>query len=468
MPKIASEDNIGLLALAALDRVSRERPSPATLKSRGNAIYNVAMEQYSSASEYHAAVRERSVLPAGFRTGRVSVQYLPGERPSDVPYTMSLSLLLLDEPTPSFAGVFTQNSFPGFPVVLGRKRLAMPMSRGVLVNNRVANVGASGGGKDAERILAALGKAVDADPEDLFSSSTGVIGWKLPVDTIIEAIPRLVERTVDRSLAEFARGIMTTDRYPKVRRSEVGEGSIVAAAKGAGMIEPNMATMLAFVATDVSIDRRQLQEILSRVARRTFNRISVDGDQSTSDMVLAFSSRKKPEVEPDRFERALTEVCAALAEDIVRNGEGTSHVVRVQIGGAVDEEEAVAAGKAVVNSPLVKTAIFGNDPNIGRILGAVGDCLGNEGKELDLRRLSLALGESTIFSDGRFRLDYEAEKRLSEYLSAAGFDPELRGYPMHDRTVDIRVQLGRGKAGAQVIGSDLSYAYVRENADYRS
>lgn len=438
------------------------------LETSQRPIYNVQMEQYSSASEYDAAVQERSQLPAGFRAGRVSVQFHPKERPSEQPYELYLSLLLLDELTPSFAGVFTQNAFPGYPVIIGKERLAMPMSRGVIVNNKVANVGPRGGDKDAERILRALADATDSDPEDYFPSSTGVVGWRLPVEEIVEAIPRLVSRTTERSIAEFARGIMTTDRYPKVRRATLGEGSIVAAAKGAGMIEPNMATMLAFVATDVSIDRRELQPILSRVANSTFNRISVDGDQSTSDMILALSSRKKPAVKLEQFEHALQEVLSPLAEDVVRNGEGTAHVLRVSISGAADEEEAVGAGKAIVNSPLVKSAIYGNDPNVGRILAAIGDYLGNAGKELDVSRVRLSLGDTAVFDGGQFRLDFETEKQLSDYLSSAQFDPEVKGYPPHDHTVDIWAELGRGKAKTEVIGSDLSYEYVRENADYRT
>ncbi len=393
---------------------------------------------------------------------------MPKERPTEQPYSMNLSLLLLDAPTPSFAGVFTRNSFAGYPVLIGKQRLSMPQTRGVIVNNKVANVGSRGGDDDANRLLRRLAEVVDADPEDFFSSSTGIVGWKLPVDEMLEAIPGLVSRTTDHSALDFAKGIMTTDRYPKVRRATLGEGSIVAVAKGAGMIEPNMATMLCFVTTDLAIERRELQEVLKRVAERTFNRISVDGDQSTSDMILAFSSRSKPAVELERFERALYEVLAPLSEDVVRNGEGTSHVVRVQVAGARDETEAVEVGKAIVNSPLVKTAVFGNDPNVGRILAAIGDFLGNNYEELDLKKVSLKLGDTTVFSNGQFRLDFQTESKLSDYLKEAQFDPKSKGFPAHDRVVGIHAELGRGKAEAELTGSDLSYEYVRENADYRT
>jgi len=381
---------------------------------------------------------------------------------------MNLSLLLLDEPTPTFAGVFTRNSFFGHPIAHAKHMLTMPVTRGVIVNTKVANVGSDGGDRDILRIVRVLAERLGADPEDFFSASTGVVGWKLPIDEIEQAIPGLVTQTTNGSMDIFARGIMTTDRFPKVRSTTIGQGSIVVAAKGAGMIEPNMRTMLVFITTDIDIDRRELQGCLERVAERTFNRISVDGDQSTSDMAIAFSSRKKPAVTAQQFEASLLRVCAPLAEDIVRNGEGTGHVMKVRLSGAANDEEAVRVAKAIVNSPLVKTAINGNDPNVGRIMAAIGDDLGNHGADLDVGKAVLKLGEEEIFSSGRFRLGSEAEARLSGYLVRAQIDPRLKGYPPHDRCVEISCDLGRGRASAEVLGSDLSQEYVRENADYRT
>lgn len=426
------------------------------------------MENFDSPGAYLEALHSRSRLPEGFHVGVTNITFAPAERPSDKPYSMNLSLLLLDEPSPSFAGVFTRNSFCGHPVAHARSRLSMPVTRGVCVNTKIANVGSVGGDHDILRIVRALAESTNADPGDFFSASTGIVGWKLPIDEMERAIPELVRLTTLATMDQFARGIMTTDRFPKVRSVSIGQGSIVAAAKGAGMIEPNMRTMLAFVVTDIDIDRRELQACLERVARRTFNRISVDGDQSTSDMLLAFSSRRKPSVTGEQFESALLRVCAALAEDIVRNGEGTSHVIRVKVEGAAAEEEALRVGKAVVNSPLVKTAIYGNDPNVGRILAAIGDDMGNHDADLDLSKVTLKLGELEIFRGGRFHLDFQTESRLSDYLKSARLDPSMAGFPAHDRTVDISCDLGRGRNSAEVIGSDLSHEYVRENADYRS
>ncbi len=426
------------------------------------------MESYTSPEDYGATLTARAALPEGFRAGTATLSFVAAERASRGAYAMNLSLLVLDEPTPSFAGVFTRNAFPGYPVIVGRKRLTMPFSRGVIVNNKVANVCAPDGEKDVERLLARLAEAAGGDADDYFSCSTGIIGWKLPVREMEESIPALVSSARSDSLLGVASAIMTTDRYPKVRSAALGEGRIVAVAKGAGMIEPNMATMLAFVATDLEIKRQELQETLSKVAGRTFNRISIDGDQSTSDTVLAFSSRKRRAVSPRQFEEGLATVCAALAEDLVRNGEGTSHVIRVAVGGAPSDAIAVDLGKAILNSPLVKTAVFGNDPNVGRIVSAIGDYLGNRGEAFNPAKVRVRLGDEVIFSEGRFHLDASTEERLARLLKEAQLNPKIKGYPEHDRTVDIVVDLGAGSGQGRVIGSDLSDDYVRENADYRT
>ena len=425
------------------------------------------METYASPGDYLAALEARAALPAGFRAGRTSCTFRPRERSVENPYTMNLSLLLLDDPSPSFAGIFTRNAFPGHPVTIGRKRLSMPFTRGVLVNNKISNVCTQNGDKDAEAVLARLAEVAGGDHDDYFPASTGVIGWRLPVEEMLGAVANVTASLKADSLVEFAKGIMTTDRFPKVRSTTVGEGRIVAAAKGAGMIEPNMATMLAFVLTDLDIKRDELQEALARVGERTFNRISIDSDQSTSDTLLAFSSRKRRGVSPRQFEEALAAVCAELVEDIVRNGEGTTHVIRVSVSGAPNEGLALGLAKAIVNSPLVKTAVFGNDPNVGRLVMAIGDFLGSQRSDVVLSKIRIRVGDSVIFSEGTFRLDSTTEERLCAYLKAGQFDPK-KPYPEHDRTVDIIVDLAAGNARAQVIGSDLSYDYVRENADYRT
>jgi glutamate N-acetyltransferase/amino-acid N-acetyltransferase len=229
-----------------------------------------------------------------------------------------------------------------------------------------------------------------------------------------------------------------------------------------------MATLLCFLCTDVAVPRARLREDLSWCVQRTLNRLSIDGDQSTSDTAILLSSGLKGPADPVAFRAALLEVLSGLAFDIVRNGEGMGHVIRVRVERAKDEAAAIGVARAVVNSPLVKTAVFGNDPNVGRIVSAIGDYLGNTGGRLDTGRAVVRLGGEEIFSNACFRLDVEKERRLSAYLRGRAFDTTRVAWPQHDRTVDIEITLDGTSPGVEVLGSDLSYDYVRENADYRS
>lgn len=423
---------------------------------------------YQSVEEYLADLERRSALPQGFRTATVDLTFRPIERPVPQPLPMRLNLLVLDEPTAAFAGVFTRNAFPGAPVVLGRRLLDEPLTRGVLINNKVANVGGPTALADAQALQAAAAAQLGCPPGQVFVASTGIIGWSLPVDAMKAALPSLAPALQATSALPLARGIMTTDSYPKVRSKSLFGGRITAVAKGAGMIEPNLATMLVYILTDLEVSRTALRSLLPRVVAESFNAISIDSDQSTSDMALVFSSQRVPCPDPSAFEKALIEVCRDLAQDIVRNGEGTAHVIEVRVSGAPDEASARLAAKAVANSPLVKTAIFGNDPNVGRVLSSVGDAFGNAGIALDPARLRLKIADTTVYEAGAFRLTPEVEARLSQAFVAASQPEKKGGFPRHEDNVVLSLELGLGKAGATVWGSDLSYEYVRENADYRS
>ncbi len=436
------------------------------------------MVNYNSQAEYLDAAKRRALLPAGFSAASVSFSFTPVERPLGGQKEMNLSLIMLDRPTDRFAATFTRNRFPGAPVLLGKSRLDEEAVSGVVINNKVANVCAPGGLDTAERICQALGALLGQEGRRFFSSSTGVIGWSLPLEELTSALPGLTarreanrvreEKDPGSSLFEVARGIMTTDAFPKVRSAVLGGGRITAVVKGAGMIEPNMATMLCFIMTDLDISRKALRRILPEAVDRSFNAISVDGDQSTSDMVLAFSSAEKGPVSAPAFADALTELLRDLAEDLVRNGEGTEHVIRLAVSGAPDHRTAREAGKGVVNSPLVKTAVAGNDPNVGRILSSLGDWAGNNGVDLDPERVTLSMGGRTLFQDGRFTLDQDTEDFLAAYLREARLPAESPGYPVHPRCVDISLDLGLGSGTAEVLGSDLTHGYVSENADYRT
>jgi len=441
---------------------------PESLEQHGPDGYKGCVESYTSESDYLNALEARAALPAGFRVATQSLRFVPRERATKEPLPMNLSLLMLDRPTQDFGAVFTRNRFPGAPVAIGRERLSRRTTRGVLVNNKISNVCTPHGVADAEELLAGLAKLAGCAAEELFGASTGIIGWELPTREMAASLPGLVSGLRGGSLLPVARAIMTTDAFPKVRSATVGNGRIVGTAKGAGMIEPNMGTLLCFLCTDLAVPREELREDLAWCVERTLNRISVDSDQSTSDTAILFSSGLKARVSREEFRGALREVLAGLAFDIVRNAEGIGHAMRVRVGKAHDEATALGAARAIVNSPLVKTAVFGNDPNVGRIVSAVGDYLGNAGLELDTSRTSVSMGGEEIFAGGSFRLDSAKEERLSAYLRGRAFDTKRVPWPQHDRTVDIVVQLDGSSAEVEVLGSDLSYDYVKENADYRS
>ncbi|MBN2351934.1 MAG: bifunctional ornithine acetyltransferase/N-acetylglutamate synthase [Spirochaetales bacterium] len=425
------------------------------------------MEIFHTREEYRAALEARAALPAGFKAGVASLSFFPEELGRAKEYPMNLALILLDRPTPSFHALFTRNLFCGAPVVIGRERLKEKYARGILVNNKISNVAAPGGVEAQESVLAALAEALGERQERFFPASTGIIGWKLPAAEMRAKVGELSGNLQSTSLLPVAEAMMTTDAFPKVRSARCGEGVIVAAAKGAGMIEPNLATMLVFVLTDVQVSRSSLKKCLTRAAAATLNRISIDSDQSTSDMVIALSSNIKPAVGEEAFARGLEEVLGLLSGDIVRNGEGVTHVMQVTIEGAPSVELAESAGKAMVNSPLVKTAVFGNDPNVGRLVSSLGDFFGNRGFALPRSLLSVSIGGIEIFAGDRFLLDEEKEKRLFAYLDECSFSLAGR-FPPHDRSVNITVGLNVGTKRATVLGADLSYDYVKENASYRS
>ena len=230
-----------------------------------------------------------------------------------------------------------------------------------------------------------------------------------------------------------------------------------------------MATMLSYILTDISMSKSFLQKCLKRVADQSYNCISVDSDQSTSDSVILLSSGTKPAVDEKEFETALLKLCTELAEDIVRNAEGSGHVIKVEVIGAQTDAIAKAVGKAVINSPLVTTAVFGNDPNVGRLASCVGDFMGINSLPFDKDQMSIWLGKELVFDKGSFCIDRRKEEKLSKYMKDRSFDSEKKTYPEHNLTVDILFKLSeKGKGRAVVKGTDLSYAYVRENADYRS
>jgi glutamate N-acetyltransferase/amino-acid N-acetyltransferase len=401
---------------------------------------------------------------------------MPREAPK--PAKMTLTLIALDQPTADFAAMFTRNAFPGAPIIVGRKRLNEPTLGAIVVNNKVSNVCAPGGVETSEQICAATAKLLGLAPGQVLPSSTGVIGWGLPVDAIVGALPQAAAALAAGSVQPAAEGIVTTDLYPKVRRATVGAGSVVGIAKGAGMIEPNLATMLVYLFTDIAVPRRELRAMLARAVDASFNAISVDSDTSTSDTVALVSSGRVPCDDVLAFERGLHQVCRDLAEDVVRNGEGVRHVIRVTVKNAASLGLARALGKAIVNAPLFKCAVAGNDANVGRLIQAIGKHIGATAAGTDLSKLRAAMGGVELFAQGVFQLNPEKEKALTAHLKSAELyasKPTADGvfaapidFPPHERCVELEIDVGNGAASATVLGGDLTHEYVSENADYRS
>ncbi len=431
---------------------------------------------FAHRSAHRTWLASQGALPAGFRVGTARFDFTPREAPK--PAKMTLTLLALDRPTPDFAAVFTRNAFPGAPVIVGRARLGEPSLGAIIVNNKISNVCAPGGVAASERVCVETARLLGLSPTQVLPSSTGVIGWGLPVAEMTAALPQAVAALAPGSILPAAEGIVTTDLYPKIRRATVGAGSIVGIAKGAGMIEPNLATMLVYLLTDVAVPRAALRAMLARVVGPSFNSISIDSDTSTSDTVAVVSSGRVPCADLGAFESALATVCRDLAEDVVRNGEGVRHVIRVTVTGAPDIALARALGKAVVNAPLFKCAIAGNDPNVGRLVQAVGKYVGAHAAGLDVSRLRARLGGIEIFAGGEFQLDPAKEAALAAHLKGAelyvsappkdGVFAAAVDFPPHERCVEVGLDLGAGSATATVFGGDLTHEYVSENADYRS
>ena len=356
-------------------------------------------------------------------------------------------------PGTAVAGLFTQNRFCAAPVILAKKNLKKAV-QALVINTGNANAGTGEDGvKRALQVCDALAGHLGCEVDEILPFSTGVIMEPLPAERIIAALPKALLSKSDWLSA--AEAIMTTDTIPKAASKKVrlskGQVCVTGIAKGAGMIRPDMATMLGFITTDARLSRANLQDLLERVAGRSFNCISVDGDTSTNDSLILAATGKgaAPASARDRLklEAAITDVARHLAQAIVRDGEGATKfvTVRVERGRSVDECRKVAY--AIAHSPLVKTAFFASDPNLGRILAAVG----NTGVEV--ARMSLYIDEVLVASAGGRHGAYKEEQGV-----AAMKKPEFT----------VRAVLNRGKAEATVWTCDLSFDYVKINAEYRT
>lgn len=359
------------------------------------------------------------------------------------------------------AAVFTKNAFCAAPVIIARENLAHS-PRWLLINSGNANAGTGKRGlADASQSCAEVAKLASDAANRVLPFSTGVIGQALPVNKITAALPAAFQQLSENNWTEAATAIMTTDTFPKgvsmlldVHGQQI---TITGIAKGAGMIQPDMATMLSFIATDARIKQRLLQTCLAKAVDQSFNLITVDGDTSTNDACVLMASGcsqvlelKEGTVEFQQFSDALTFVCKQLAEAIIRDGEGATKLMRIVVEQARDAAEAARVAKTIAHSPLVKTAFFASDPNWGRILAAVGRA-GVENMDLDA--IEIYLGNVCIVRNGGCADEYQEQDGQRV---------------MNQEEITVRVLLGRGAVAQEVLTCDFSYDYVKINAEYRT
>ena len=393
-------------------------------------------------------------IPKGFRFSAAAAGLKPQRR--------DVALVVSDVPAAA-AGVFTQNRAAAAPVQDARARVPAEGMRAVLLNSGNANALTGPGGQDDVSVLrTGVADALGIQKRAVLTASTGVIGQRLPAMKILAALPALVDGLGDH--AELAaEAIITTDTRPKMSAREVVLGgkaaTLSAICKGSGMVAPQLATVLCVIATDAAVTPRALQDALARAVVKTFNMVNIDGDMSTNDTVLALANGlagnpriAEPGPDLDVFETALTDLCGEMARAVAADGEGATRMVEVVVSGAPSQEAAKDCATAVAGSPLVKAALFGADPNWGRILATVGSRAGSRGWPIDPFRARVGIQGVTVFEKGApVELEREALKAR-----------------MREPRIDLQVELADGAARATAWGCDLSYDYVRINADYTS
>jgi glutamate N-acetyltransferase / amino-acid N-acetyltransferase len=386
--------------------------------------------------QYHDKPR----LPRGFRCAARNIGLKPTAK--------DLALFVSDVDAAA-AAVFTRNQFPGAPIIVGRETIKGGVLRAIVVNSKVSNVATGlAGVENAKRMAAAAAKEVGTTPDRVLVSSTGVIGVPLPIEKIERGLVGMA-KDLQTDPMVGVEGIMTTDTYPKGFSATVGDATITWIAKGSGMIEPNMATMLSYILTDAALDAKTLDRLLRDAVHVSYNMLSVDSDTSTSDTCAILANGQAGRVDETSFGGALTAGCIKMTEMLARDGEGAKHLLRVTITGAKDDGEARRIAKSVVNSPLIKTMVFGADPNVGRLLMAVGKVFD---ATINPAATHAMINGYEVVRDGA-RVDFD-DATVRDALKA--------------EIVDIAVSLGVGNATATAYGCDLTQGYIDENAAYYS
>ena len=346
------------------------------------------------------------------------------------------------------AAMFTKSRFPGAPVIVGRKHIANGYVQALVINSKNANVAMGKQGlNNALETCQIVAEELGINYRDVLPFSTGVIGRPLPMEKIRAGLKGIRSELKPNNLKFAAEAIMTTDKYPKYFSCEVGPALIAGIAKGAGMIEPNMATMLVYLMTDAELPATSLRSMLKRVVDRTFNSVSIDTDTSTSDTVVLMANGLAGPVNQREFEAGLLNVSEVLTREIARSGEGATKLITVDVNGAKSQAQAKRVAKSVVNSPLVKTAVYGCDPNWGRVIMAVGKSFD---PTIEPANVTIRFANAAVFKKG----------------SPVDCDLEALRKCLAQSEVTISVDLGIGKASARVWGCDLTEGYIKENAYY--
>lgn len=400
-----------------------------------------------------SALRDRAAeptpLPAGFRAHAGAA----GLRDSGD----DLFVVVNDGPSPASSAVFTRSLFAGPSVVLSRANAASGRARGVVVVAKNANVATGEQGlADAREVLERAAGAVGAAPQDILIASTGVIGRRYPMPVLRAHLDGLAGARFDADAVALAAAMMTTDTHPKTAQVEVttttgGTARVVGMAKGVGMIEPDMATMIAVLLTDAAVEPEVLDAAFRAAVDRTFNCLSVDTDTSTSDTAIALASGSGDPVGEVELREALEAVCLDLTRQLARDGEGATKLLSVEVTGARDRAQAKRVAKAILNSPLVKTAVHGADPNWGRVAMAIGKC--HEDTDIDPERVRIVFGDLETYPafPGEAELERLTEIMRAEEVTIA---------------VDLGVEGGAADGACTVYGCDLSREYISINADY--
>jgi glutamate N-acetyltransferase/amino-acid N-acetyltransferase len=383
---------------------------------------------------------ERPVLPRGFSCASRNCGLKPTAK--------DLSLFV-SEVDAAAAALFTRNHFPGAPVILGRETIHSGRLRAIVANSKCSNVATGERGiANARRMAGAAATEIGTTADRVLVSSTGVIGVQLPIEKIEKGIHGMRADLQDDPRVG-AEGIMTTDTHPKALSASVGDATVTWVAKGSGMIEPNMATLLVFIFTDALVESPLLDRMLRDAASSSFNMLSVDSDTSTSDTCAILANGLAGTVDNRELARTLTAGCIRMTEMLARDGEGAEHLVRVIVRDAASDAEARRVAKTVVNSPLVKTMVHGADPNVGRLLMAVGKCID----------CTVRPDSTDVWINGLAVV--KGGMRLN-------FDENLVRASLRTEVVELEISLGVGGARATAYGCDLSQGYVDENAAYYS